>query len=105
MEVEAITFDFFNTLVYHRAGPGRGAMLMAYLRECGLQSSGWDERVLYDVFVPGLFEQVPTESAALARFHAHIAERVFGRLNVNMAGNGADGVAQHGERVWEIVGP
>jgi HAD superfamily hydrolase (TIGR01549 family) len=101
LEVDAITFDFFNTLVYHREGPGRSAMLMAYLRACNLESDAWEHEVLYDVFASGLFEQVPTESGEYARFRERVAERVFGRLNVRAP----DSAARHAERVWEIVGP
>jgi HAD superfamily hydrolase (TIGR01549 family) len=32
-DIAAVSFDFYNTLVYHRAGLGRGARLMEYLRE------------------------------------------------------------------------
>jgi HAD superfamily hydrolase (TIGR01549 family) len=105
MEAAAITFDFFNTLVYHRDGPGRGAMLMAYLRESGLESDAWQHRVLYDVFEPGLFELDPTDSVAQARLRRVVTERVFRRLNVRLPGSLEDGVARHAERVWQIVGP
>ena len=48
--VEAITFDFFNTLIFHRDGRGRGQLLMEYLQVHGLRPLPWEHRILYDVF-------------------------------------------------------
>lgn len=48
--IGAVTLDFYDTLVYHRMGVGRGAALMQYLDEQGLKSDCWEHQVLYDVF-------------------------------------------------------
>ena len=48
--VEAITFDFFNTLIFHREGRGRGRILMEYLQASFL--CGW-EAALVPMLVMG----------------------------------------------------
>ena len=48
--VEAITFDFYNTLIFHREGRGRGRLLVEYLQTHGLRPVPWEHRVLHDVF-------------------------------------------------------
>jgi len=102
-DVDAITFDFYNTLVYHRQGRGRGAMLMEYLAEHGLESDPWEHRVLYDVFQDHDKAYSPELSAdEKTRYTAAIAERVFRRLNVRAADGTA---ADHAVNVWNLLGP
>lgn len=101
--VDGITFDFYNTLVRHRTGQGRGASLMDYLEGHGLESDPWEHQVLYDVFEPHALEYPlggsPREKQTyLERF----AERVFRRLNVRAAVGAA---AEHAAAVWKRLGP
>lgn len=101
--MDAITFDFFNTLVQHRNGSGRGEMLMAYFQEVGLSCSAWEHQVLYDVFQPHAVEYRPTHSQEVKRrYRLRLAERLFQRLDVRAPG-GAE--VQHAERIWELLGP
>ena len=101
--IEAVTFDFFNTLVYHAAGPGRGRMLMEYLHAQGLESDAWEHQVLYDVLEPHGREYTPHLSPdAKQRYFSRVAERIFERLNVRSDRLVA---AKHATRLWELVGP
>ncbi len=102
-EVEAVTFDFYNTVVYHRWGRGRGAQLMEYLRGQGWESNPWEHQVLYDVFEPHAIEYAPEWSADEKRhYFERLAGRLFQRLNVK-APEGA--AADHAENLWKILGP
>lgn len=102
-DVGAVTFDFHNTLVYPRAGRGRGAMLMEYLQSRGLESDPWEHQVLYDVFASHGAEYAPRHPAAeKTRYYERFALRVFDRLNVRAAASVA---ADHAEAVWRMLGP
>ncbi len=102
-EVEAVTFDFYNTLVYHRWGRGRGALLMEYVRGLGWDSDPWEHQVLYDIFEPHAVENAPERSADEKRgYFERLADRLFQRLNVK-APEGA--AAEHAENLWKILGP
>ena len=101
--IQAVTLDFYNTLVYHRAGPGRGAMLMEYLHRHGLQSDPWEHKVLYDVFENHHTEYSPRQSEPGRReYKERIAARAFRRLNIRAP----DGAAvEHAGGIWEVLGP
>jgi HAD superfamily hydrolase (TIGR01549 family) len=102
-DIAAVSFDFYNTLVYHRTGRGRGRMLMEYLRDQGLASDPWEHQVLYDVFAPHASEYSPELSVEEKhRYWRRLAERVFRRLNVK-APDGA--AAQHAANLRELLGP
>ena len=101
--VEAITFDFFDTLVFHRDGRGRGRLLVEYLQAHGLPHAPWEHAVLYDVFEsfdtaysPGAPEDQRDD------YYAQLAQRVFERLEVPVS----DGdVPRHASSLWRILGP
>ena len=101
--IEAVTFDFYNTLAYHRTGSGRGAMLMEYLRAQGLESDPWEHQVLYDVFERHAKEYAPELSDRdKYQYHRRLANRLFRRLNVR----GPDSAAErHASGVWTVLGP
>jgi HAD superfamily hydrolase (TIGR01662 family) len=102
-DIDAITFDFYNTLVYHGRGVGRGAMLMEYLADRGLESDPWEHKVLYDVFQRHDKDYSPEFSAEEKnRYAVDLASRVFQRLNVR-APDGA--AADHAADVWALLGP
>ena len=102
--IEAVTFDFYNTLVHHGPGNGaRGANVMAYLRRHGLESDPWDHQILYDVFEPHGREYSPTFSPAQKeRYFIRVTARLFQCLNVRCS---ADAAASHADSVWELIGP
>lgn len=100
---DAITFDFYNTLAYHRNGRGRGPMLMEYFQHSGIESDPWEHQVLYDVFGPEVLEYDPSGPPEHHRRHrTSLAERVFRRLNVRAS---KKSVAQHADYMWQLLGP
>jgi len=102
-DIAAVSFDFYNTLVYHRTGRGRAAMLLEYLGERGLESDPWEHQVLYDVFASHATEYSPDlDHEEKGRYRRRLAERVFRRLNVQ-APLGSS--AQHAANLWELLGP
>jgi HAD superfamily hydrolase (TIGR01509 family) len=101
--VDAVTFDFYNTLVYHRLGRGRGAMLMEYLEEQGLPSDPWEHQVLYDVFAQYSADYDPNwPEENRQRYYQRFTAQLFQRLNVQ-APDGA--AAAHATSVWRLLGP
>ena len=101
--IQAVTFDFFNTLVYHRRGDaGRGAMLMAYLASHAIASDPWEHQVLYDVMEPHAREYSPDfPPAEKHAYFCQLAGRVFRRLNVSTEHQPAD----HAAAIWNLIGP
>lgn len=100
---DAVTLDFYQTLVFHRDGRGRGRVLMEYLEAEGLEPSPWEHEVLYDVFA--LHDQAYEPEAAMRErrdYHAVLTDRVFERLGIHASRRA---VAQHAEAVWRILGP
>ena len=102
-DVDAITIDFYNTLVFHKLGSGRGPMLMQYLEEQGLACDPWEHQVLYDVFERHATDYSPhmqpdEKQQYLRRFTA----RLIHRMNVQLADGG---VEDHIENVWRVLGP
>ncbi len=101
--VEAITFDFFDTLVFHREGRGRGRLLMEYLQAHGLRSAPWEHHVLYDVFESHDTEYSPeAPQDQRDEYYALVAQRVFERLKVPASEEDA---ARHASSLWQILGP
>jgi len=102
-DIAAVSFDFYNTLVYHRTGRGRAAMLMEYLGAHGLESDPWEHQMLYDVFAPHASEYSPELSDEEKQsYRRRLAERVFRRLNVQAPEGAAEG---HAANLWELLGP
>ena len=99
-----ITLDFYQTLVRHRTGRGRGAELMGYLGAEGLPSDPWEHQVLYDAFAfygeTYRSDFAPGEARA---FWVQFTERLFRRLRVG--GEEAPPAADHAEAVRELLGP
>jgi len=104
MPFKAVTFDFYNTLVYHPAGIGRGRQYQNYLSAAGLSSDPWQHQVLYDVFDYYGSSYSPTFSdAAKLSFWTEFTRRLFERTNVR--GSGAIDYAEHADAIREIMGP
>jgi hypothetical protein len=80
--VLAVTFDFYNTLVCHRAETGRGRQYQEYLSAVGLACDPWEHQVLYDVFeyFGAAYRPTLTEAAKLS-FWTEFTRRLFERTN------------------------
>ncbi len=98
---EAITFDFYNTLIFHRDGRGRGATLVEYLDAQGLPHLPWEHQILYDLFEGWHRHGSPAGDPAHPDARALLASRVFERMDVP-AGPGEP--ARHSAALWEILG-
>ena len=76
--VEAVSFDFYNTLVYHRSGRGRGRELVDYLTDQGFVPAPWQHQVLYDVFTDEeRLEELLRDNLLHREVHADDVARVF----------------------------
>ncbi len=103
--IDAVTFDFYNTLVYHRhgRGRGRGRLLLEYLGAQGWQFDPWEYGVFYDIFENHTIDYTAEHSEEERRhYHAALAQNLFRRLNVR-APEGA--AADHAENLWKVLGP
>lgn len=102
--IEAVTLDFFHTLVRHRRHEGgRGRELMEYLAAHGLESDPWEHQVLYDVLEPHGREYSPGHSGPeRTAYLARLAERLFRHLNVRC---GPSEAWPHAGAIWDILGP
>ena len=98
-----MTFDFYQTLVYHRTGQGRGAALMEYLRSQALESEPWEHQVLYDIFEHHAVDYSPDLSEdGRQRYFRQLTKRLFLRLKVQAPA----GAERHpAKKVWELLGP
>jgi HAD superfamily hydrolase (TIGR01549 family) len=102
--VRAVTFDFYQTLIYHRTGRGRGGSFVDYLAAHGLASDPWEHRVLYDVFEFYAEVYRPALSpAAKENFWVEFTRRLFTRTGVR--GPGAGDFARHVGAIRELMGP
>lgn len=101
--VRAITFDFYNTLAFHRAGSGRGSTLMRWLGDLGLESAPWEHQVLYDVFERhGRDYRRELMGESRRRFLERFAVSVFERLEVRAP---AEVARKHASELWQRLGP
>jgi HAD superfamily hydrolase (TIGR01549 family) len=101
--IEAVTVDFYDTLVFHRDGRGRGAAVVAYLESQGLEHGPWEHSVLYEVFEEHEGRYSPSAPPGVrAEYHAHVARRLFDRLEVPAT---KTELAGHVSALWEILGP
>jgi HAD superfamily hydrolase (TIGR01549 family) len=103
MEADAICFDFYNTLVHHADGKGRGVTLMEYLDRAGLKADPWEHQFIYDVFNP-IAKDYPSDysSDEMQVFRNTLSEMVFKRLNIKENGISPE---DHAENIWRILGP
>jgi len=101
--VDAISLDFYGTIVRSRTGRGRGAMLMAYLEEQGLASDPWEHQVLYDVFAGHRRDYPPDASdEKYRRYIVEFTRQLFTRLHVDALPGAAE---SHAEAIWRLLGP
>lgn len=103
-QILGVTLDFYQTLVRHRAGSGRGAALMEYLAAEGLAADPWEHKVLYDAFEFYGSDFRPNFTAAETKtFWEQFTDRLFDRIHVR----GAEPVsaAAHADAVSQLMGP
>ncbi len=102
-DIDAVTFDFYNTLVHHRHGRGRGAMVTEYLDAQGWDHDPWEHQVLYDVFENHDTDYTPDKSEE-EKYHYYetLANRLFQRLNVRAPSGAA---SEHAANLWYLLGP
>ncbi len=104
MNIQGVTLDFFQTLVRHRGGKGRGASLVQYLANQGLSSNAWEHQVLYDVFdFYGSRYRAGFSAQELSLFWTAFTVRLFERLQVSGAGPASP--QEHSEAVKSLLGP
>ncbi len=102
--LKAVTLDFYNTLVYHRAGVGRGRQYQNYLAAVGFTSDPWQHQMLYDVFeyYSSCYSPALTDEAKLS-FWAEFTHVLFKRTNVRAPG--AIDYTEHAQAIRDIMGP
>lgn len=100
---DAVSFDFYGTLIHHRNGRGRGSNLVDYVREQGMEPGPWEHRMLYDMFDRHDTDYSPDLPEDEKRdYLRHLAARAFGCLGVE----GGDELAEtHAASLWQILGP
>ncbi len=102
--IQAVTLDFYHTLIDHRAGTGRGNRFEHYLASNGLGADSWEHQMLYDVFEYFGAEYRPDASEPQKRmFWTEFSRRLFERANV--VGYDPNHVDRHAEGIRQIFGP
>jgi putative hydrolase of the HAD superfamily len=101
--VQAVTLDFYETLVRHRSGVGRGGSYREYLSAAGLTADPWEHQVLYDVFeyYGSAYSPTLAEDAKLS-FWIEFTRRLFERTNAR--GPGVVNHAVHAPAIRDIMG-
>ena len=103
VKIDAISFDFFQTIACHSRESGRGRALTEYLESKGFRPDPWEHKFLYDVLEPHAREYSPeyslTEKAAY--FH-RLTNRVFERFGLTIS---SDEAVQHSAAIWDLIGP
>jgi putative hydrolase of the HAD superfamily len=102
--IEAISFDFFQTLAHHHGGNGgRGRALMDYLTSQGLEPMPWEHQALYDILEPHAREYAPGHTPEQKQaYRERVAARVFDRLGLSHT---HDEPNRHAGAIWERIGP
>jgi putative hydrolase of the HAD superfamily len=102
-DIDAVCFDFYDTLIEDRNARGRSAGLMEYFESAGLEPGPWRHDVLYHVFEPHGREYSPAMPLdAKNAYLERLAGRLFDKLDVRVA---PETVPIHAARVWELLGP
>lgn len=102
--IQAITFDFYGTLVRHSfAEGGRGRALTRYFEMSGLRAEPWQHQVLYEVFERHHRDYSPEDAPDRKQaYQERLAARMLQRLGV---GPEEADPAEHASKIWEIIGP
>ncbi|MGD2070630.1 MAG: HAD-IA family hydrolase [Gemmatimonadota bacterium] len=100
---QAITLDFYDTLVFHRDGRGRGRLLVEYFEARGWRTGPWEHEILYRLFEDHSDGYSPDlHPEARRRYLDRLALRAFRELGIPVSG---DEAARHAPSLWEILGP
>lgn len=104
MNIKAVTFDFYMTLIHPRNNKSRGRAYQGFLADHSLYADPWEHQVLYDVFEyyadfynPNAFETVKDS------FWAEFTLRLFQRTHV--AGCDRDMAQKYVASIRDIFGP
>jgi len=101
--IDAITLDFYGTLIHPRNGRGRGSNLVEYTRGHDLEPAPWEHRMLYDLFDRHDTEYSPDLPEDARRdYLEQLARRAFDILEIQAD----DRLAKdHAVALWRIIGP
>lgn len=101
--VQAVTLDFYGTLVFHRDGRGRGRALVEYLTGQGYEPAPWEHDILYEVFASHAADYRPDAPADERHgYYARLASLVFRRMGIDASGRE---IARQADAIWRILGP
>jgi HAD superfamily hydrolase (TIGR01549 family) len=99
----AVSFDFFNTLVYHQDERGRGARIREYFGRHGWPCDAWRPSVIDGAFAHCVDQGMPDDFADVdASFRVRITTALLERMGVPVTSQLA---AEHAESLWNILGP
>lgn len=98
--IDAVTFDFYCTLAFHREGAGRGPAVMEYLAAQGFECAPWRHEILYEIFEG--YERVDGAAEAQREFRAALAVHLFERLEIDAPAGEAE---RHADALWGLLGP
>ncbi|MFQ5504644.1 MAG: HAD family hydrolase [Planctomycetota bacterium] len=102
--MQAVTLDFYETLIHHRGGSGRGKQYGEYLSSAGLSADPWEHRVLYDVFEHfAAAHGTATTEESRRSFWIEFTRRLFERTSVR--GPGSADHTSHADAIRDIMGP
>jgi 2-haloalkanoic acid dehalogenase type II len=101
--VAAVSFDFFNTLVYHQDERGRGAHIREYFGRQGWPCEAWSPSVIDDAFAECADQGMPDNFADVdPLFSIRITKALLERMSVRV---GSQVAAEHAPALWNILGP
>jgi HAD superfamily hydrolase (TIGR01549 family) len=99
----AVSLDFFDTLVHHRGGRGRGGRIADYLRLHGFTADPWRRSVFDELFATLGPEYAPGATGAEHEaFCTRVARTLFSTLRVDADPAHADA---HALALWDLIGP
>jgi HAD superfamily hydrolase (TIGR01549 family) len=99
----AVSFDFFNTLVYHKDVRGRGAYIREYFRTQGWPCETWSPSVIDGAFAQCADRGMPENFADVDPvFRMRITTALLDQMGVRVTSHVA---AEHAESLWNILGP
>jgi HAD superfamily hydrolase (TIGR01549 family) len=98
-----VSFDFFNTLVYHQDERGRGAHIREYFGRHGWPSDAWSPSVIDGAFAECADHGMPDNFANVdPSFRLRMTTALLQRMGVGLESHVA---AEHAQSLWNILGP
>lgn len=99
----AVSFDFFNTLVYHHDKRGRGAYIREYFGSHGWPCDAWSPSVIDGAFAQCADQGMPDDFGNVdPLFRIRITTALLEQLGVRGASHVA---SEHAPSLWNILGP